>query len=176
MPVRQTEATDMLKQTFIIGSVVAFLALATGSIEIHSTLAQAGGSNDGSDSGGSVMPGSMVGVNPAYHKDIFGSAAAAGYYGFGLTPAQAAPGPQARVVYKRPVTVAHKNVPTRLAAASPVPKEDRCNLGSSRCENKDRDGGSGKLIRKQPPRYVCQGVTLMDSKTVLDVFCHFLQG
>jgi hypothetical protein len=34
------------------------------------------------DRGGFVMPGSLVGVNPAYHPEIFGNPAAAAAYGF----------------------------------------------------------------------------------------------
>ncbi|HWF97498.1 MAG TPA: hypothetical protein VG291_21315 [Xanthobacteraceae bacterium] len=34
------------------------------------------------NSGGSVMPGSLDGVNPAYHPGIFGNAATARSYGF----------------------------------------------------------------------------------------------
>jgi hypothetical protein len=35
-----------------------------------------------SNRGGFVMPGSLDGVNPAYHPDIFGNAAVAHSYGF----------------------------------------------------------------------------------------------
>jgi uncharacterized membrane protein len=34
------------------------------------------------DRGGSVVPGSLDGVNPAYHPDIFGNPAVARSYGF----------------------------------------------------------------------------------------------
>jgi hypothetical protein len=34
------------------------------------------------DRGGFVMPGSLAGVNPAYHPDIFGNPAVASAYGF----------------------------------------------------------------------------------------------
>jgi hypothetical protein len=34
------------------------------------------------NSGGSVVPGSLDGVNPAYHAGIFGNAATARSYGF----------------------------------------------------------------------------------------------
>jgi hypothetical protein len=34
------------------------------------------------DRGGFVMPGSLVGVNPVYHPDIFGNPAVASAYGF----------------------------------------------------------------------------------------------
>ena len=36
----------------------------------------------GRDRGGSVVPCSLVGVNPVHHPDIFGNAAAAQAYGF----------------------------------------------------------------------------------------------
>jgi hypothetical protein len=36
--------------------------------------------------GGFVMPGSLDGVTPAYHPDIFGNAATANAYGFVQSP------------------------------------------------------------------------------------------
>ena len=36
--------------------------------------------------GGYVVPGSLDGVNPAYHPEIFGNAAAAAAYGFVQSP------------------------------------------------------------------------------------------
>ena len=43
--------------------------------------------NDQTDErGGFVVPGSTVGVNPAYHQDEFGSAAKA--YGYAVSPSQ----------------------------------------------------------------------------------------
>ena len=38
------------------------------------------------DSGGYVVPGSLDGVNPAYHPEIFGNPAAASAYGFVQSP------------------------------------------------------------------------------------------
>ena len=38
--------------------------------------------NDNDETGGFVVPGSMDGVNPAYHPDIFGNRAVARSYGF----------------------------------------------------------------------------------------------
>jgi hypothetical protein len=38
--------------------------------------------------GGYVLPGSMDGVNPAYHPDIFGNADAAKAYGFVASPSR----------------------------------------------------------------------------------------
>jgi hypothetical protein len=48
--------------------------------------------------GGSVMPGSMDGVNPAYHPGIFGNANTARAYGFVESPHGwvASPGQAAR--------------------------------------------------------------------------------
>jgi hypothetical protein len=40
------------------------------------------GSENTEERGGFVMPGSLVGVNPVYHPDIFGNAATARAYGF----------------------------------------------------------------------------------------------
>ena len=47
-------------------------------------------------SGGSVVPGSMDGVNPAYHPGIFGNAAAAKAYGFVVSPKQTHRAPHGR--------------------------------------------------------------------------------
>jgi hypothetical protein len=40
------------------------------------------GSENTEERGGFVMPGSLIGVNPVYHPDIFGNAATAKAYGF----------------------------------------------------------------------------------------------
>jgi hypothetical protein len=40
------------------------------------------GSDNTEERGGYVMPGSLVGVNPVYHPDIFGNPATARAYGF----------------------------------------------------------------------------------------------
>ena len=40
------------------------------------------GRNSGRERGGSVQPCSLVGVNPAYHPEIFGNRAVARSYGF----------------------------------------------------------------------------------------------
>ena len=50
-------------------------AIALGVLGAAST-AQAG--NEGEDTGGFVMPGSMVGVNPVYHPEWFGRRTEAG--------------------------------------------------------------------------------------------------
>jgi len=49
-------------------------------------LGQAGKMTGTSGLGGFVIPGSTVGVNPAYHQDEFGSAAKA--YGYAVSPSQ----------------------------------------------------------------------------------------
>jgi hypothetical protein len=62
---------------------VAMVLAAVGT----ASLAWAGGQNDGdSGLGGFVIPGSTVGVNPAYHQDEFGSAAKAS--GYAVSPSQ----------------------------------------------------------------------------------------
>lgn len=62
---------------------VAMVLAAVGT----ASMAWAGGQNDGdSGLGGFVIPGSTVGVNPAYHQDEFGSAATA--YGYAASPSQ----------------------------------------------------------------------------------------
>jgi hypothetical protein len=53
--------------------------------------ASAAQANDsGEDRGGFVVPGSMVGVNPVYHPDLFGGAgyasAARNAYGYAIAP------------------------------------------------------------------------------------------
>jgi hypothetical protein len=54
----------MLNKTKI--TLVAALILGTATAALAS--------DAGEDRGGFVMPGSMVGVNPVYHPDIFGTA------------------------------------------------------------------------------------------------------
>jgi hypothetical protein len=44
--------------------------------------------NDQEETGGFVVPGSMDGVNPAHHPDIFGNAGTARAYGFTAWPEQ----------------------------------------------------------------------------------------
>jgi hypothetical protein len=57
------------------------VALAAALILGTASAALAGSDRDTED-GGFVMPGSLVGVNPVYHPDIFGNAATAKAYGF----------------------------------------------------------------------------------------------
>jgi hypothetical protein len=67
------------KTALSVGMVLAAVGTAS--------LAWAGSQNDGdSGLGGFVIPGSTVGVNPAYHQDEFGSAAKA--YGYAVSPSQ----------------------------------------------------------------------------------------
>jgi hypothetical protein len=56
------------------------LAAALGVLGVASAAAAEFGSRG--DRGGFVMPGSLTGVNPAYHPDIFGNPAVARAYGF----------------------------------------------------------------------------------------------
>jgi hypothetical protein len=64
----------MLNKTRI--AVAAALILGT----LGTASAALAGESD--DSGGSVMPGSLAGVNPAYHPGIFGNPNTARAYGF----------------------------------------------------------------------------------------------
>jgi hypothetical protein len=57
------------------------IALAAALILGTASAALAGSENT-EERGGYVMPGSLVGVNPVYHPDIFGNAATARSYGF----------------------------------------------------------------------------------------------
>jgi hypothetical protein len=67
-------------------ALAAVLVLGTASVAL------AGGADNTDDRGGFVMPGSMVGVNPAYHPDIFGNTAKVGKggyaYGYVASPSQ----------------------------------------------------------------------------------------
>jgi hypothetical protein len=62
----------MLSKTKI--ALAAALTLGTASTALASS--------DWNDRGGFVMPGSLDGVNPAYHPGIFGNPAVARSYGF----------------------------------------------------------------------------------------------
>ena len=62
------------------------IALATALILGAASAALA--ANDSDETGGFVLPGSMDGVNPAYHRDIFGNAGTARAYGFTAWPAE----------------------------------------------------------------------------------------
>ena len=57
------------------------IALAAALILGTASAAMAGSENT-EERGGYVVPGSLVGVNPVYHPDIFGNAATARSYGF----------------------------------------------------------------------------------------------
>ncbi|HEY6259002.1 MAG TPA: hypothetical protein VIY51_24760 [Xanthobacteraceae bacterium] len=57
------------------------IVAAVGVIGITSALANERGDRS-RERGGFVQPCSLVGVNPAYHPEIFGNAAAAAAYGF----------------------------------------------------------------------------------------------
>jgi len=57
------------------------LATALGALAATSAVASDNSSSRGNH-GGYVVPGSLDGVNPAYHPDIFGNPAVAAEYGF----------------------------------------------------------------------------------------------
>jgi hypothetical protein len=59
--------------TFLLASALGALGIASAVASEHSTRG---------DRGGFVVPGSLDGVNPAYHPDIFGNPAVAAAYGF----------------------------------------------------------------------------------------------
>jgi hypothetical protein len=67
----------------MIGSksfTMLLLAAALGVLGVSSAAATDHGGRG--NHGGFVMPGSLDGVNPAYHPDIFGNPAVASAYGF----------------------------------------------------------------------------------------------
>jgi hypothetical protein len=57
------------------------LATALGAVAVTSAVASQNNGTRG-NRGGFVVPGSLDGVNPAYHRDIFGNPAVAAAYGF----------------------------------------------------------------------------------------------
>jgi hypothetical protein len=59
--------------------ITLYLAAALGVLGAASAVASEHGRGD---HGGYVVPGSLVGVNPVYHPDIFGNPAVASEYGF----------------------------------------------------------------------------------------------
>jgi len=61
----------MLTKTRIILAAALIFGTATAALA----------NDSGEDRGGFVVPGSMVGVNPVYHPDIFGTAGNAGQAG-----------------------------------------------------------------------------------------------
>ncbi len=69
---------------------IAVLAAVVLGIVGAATAARAG--DQGEDRGGYVVPGSMVGVNPVYHPDLFGRAGSTGpagnAYGYAPVPVQ----------------------------------------------------------------------------------------
>ena len=58
------------------------LATALGVLGAASAVAGSDDMNERGERGGHVVPGSLDGVNPAYHPEIFGNAAAANAFGF----------------------------------------------------------------------------------------------
>jgi hypothetical protein len=63
----------MLTKTKIVFAAALVLGAASAALA---------GSENTEERGGYVMPGSLVGVNPVYHPDIFGNPAVARSYGF----------------------------------------------------------------------------------------------
>jgi hypothetical protein len=84
----RAHATTMCTQQ-ITGDATMFtttkIALATALILGAASAALA---NDSDETGGFVLPGSMDGVNPTYHRDIFGNTGAAKAYGFAASPTE----------------------------------------------------------------------------------------
>jgi hypothetical protein len=81
---RGTTASANEREIIMVGNktfITLSLAAALGVLGVASATAESDRSDYGS-TGGFVMPGSLVGVNPAYHPDIFGNAATAYAYGF----------------------------------------------------------------------------------------------
>jgi hypothetical protein len=64
------------------GMLFALSAAVAIGVLIGGSAAQAGSKDDADCCGGSLVPGSLVGVNPVYHPDIFGNPSAARAYGF----------------------------------------------------------------------------------------------
>lgn len=56
--------------------------IALAAVLVLGSLGSAALASESDDSGGSVMPGSLDGVNPAYHPGIFRNANTARAYGF----------------------------------------------------------------------------------------------
>jgi len=71
----------MFTTTFTTTKIALATALILGA-------ASAALANDSDETGGFVLPGSMDGVNPAYHRDIFGNTGAAKAYGFAASPTE----------------------------------------------------------------------------------------
>ena len=63
--------------TLSLAAALGILGVASAAATDHS---------DRGTHGGFVMPGSLAGVNPAYHPDIFGNPAVASEYGFVQSP------------------------------------------------------------------------------------------
>jgi hypothetical protein len=73
------------------------MALAGAFILGIASAAQASNENDGgNETGGYVLPGSMNGVNPVYHRGIFANTDAARAYGFVVAPKRTHRAPHGR--------------------------------------------------------------------------------
>ena len=67
-------------------ALTAMVGITVLGVSIASSLASRDDVRDNNDRGGSVVPCSLAGVNPAYHPEVFGSPAAAAQYGFIRSP------------------------------------------------------------------------------------------
>jgi hypothetical protein len=66
----------------MIGNKTFVVLSAALALSVLGTASQAFAGSDRYPRGGFVMPGSLDGVNPAYHRGIFGNPATAYAYGF----------------------------------------------------------------------------------------------
>jgi hypothetical protein len=79
---RPTASATEQEMTMSGSRALIAISAAIGLGIFGASVAQAGDSGENSQ-GGYVVPGSMVGVNPAYHRDLFGRSAGAGNaYGY----------------------------------------------------------------------------------------------
>ena len=82
-PLGAMQETVMLgKKTF----VVLLVTTALGFLGAASAVANDMDGGHGGEVGGSVVPCSLAGINPAHHPEIFGNPAAAASYGFVRAP------------------------------------------------------------------------------------------
>jgi hypothetical protein len=77
------------EETAMLGKIALIVLVGVTVFGVSIATSVAGGrddSGDRRDRTGSVVPCSLDGVNPAYHPEIFGNAAAAASYGFVRSP------------------------------------------------------------------------------------------
>jgi hypothetical protein len=71
----------------MIGKSFLMMLGVAGALGLASTVSAFATEHDGRNhQGGFVVPGSLDGVNPAYHPEIFGNRAVAASYGFVQSP------------------------------------------------------------------------------------------